>query len=99
MMAGPITGAPTCHVSFSMITMHCICSNFPRTHTIQKAATPIVVADSQGKEELTVFFTTSMGPTVFTVTEPAIDGVTTIAPKWDGSSNLTFSRESVLSMM
>jgi len=30
MTAGPITGAPTCQVSFSMINMYCECSNFPR---------------------------------------------------------------------
>lgn len=29
--AGPITGSPTCAVSFSLITMYCSCNNFPRS--------------------------------------------------------------------
>jgi len=91
--AGPISGVPTCSVSFSMITMHCTCDNLP------KPAVAVVEAPAPQDGELKVLFKTTMGPTLFTVTEPAVDGTTTILPQFDDSASLTFAKESVRSMV
>merc|ERR1712187_340401 len=46
-----------------------------------------------------VFFKTSMGPTVFTVNEAAMDGRQTIVPAMDDSAFLIFDNDSVTKMM
>merc|ERR1712023_475552 len=57
------------------------------------------LVDAKKDSEIKVFFTTTMGPTVFTVTEPALDGSVSIVPAGDHSSALTFEKKSVMSMM
>merc|ERR1712232_6406 len=46
-----------------------------------------------------VFFTTTMGPTLFTVAEPAVDGNATIVPQFDNSASLTFTKASLMKLM
>jgi len=46
-----------------------------------------------------VIFKTTMGPTVFTVSEAAMDGRQTIVPAMDDSAFLTFDNDSVTKMM
>jgi hypothetical protein len=53
----------------------------------------------QSDEVIRVIFTTTMNPTLFAVSEPAIDGSRTIVPQFDHSASLNFTKTSVMKMI
>jgi len=56
-------------------------------------------AEVTKNEKIQIFFRTTMGPTVFTVAQPDVHGITTIVPQLDYSASLTFTQESVTKMI
>jgi len=74
-------------------TDECGILNGPPVYPVVKAMV------AKAESSIKVFFKTTMGPTVFSVTEAAMDGSHTIVPAYDSSASLTFDSDSVTRMM